>query len=397
MPAPTLRTLTSFATLATFDAGLLLDLLQPHRGYLARHGYDLPSDRKDLNLFALVATLVPDDPAFPTDLADALATIVETGTERNLTALDAALRRVAADEHLRLRASPPGSLVDLATRLWMIRPDLLKRIHAEAAIPAMKRCDSWRSANGEIPRWEFPADPEPLLAAWAAELDQHLTEHHLGAGTRIYACPSGEVMYLLIRHGAVMQRVATHQVDGSLASLVYRPAVTDVVRYDPATGELDIHAQKPTQWWSTAIRSSFSRRFFGKEQLFTNACCYSLAPIINQGEAAIDCSSNPLITSVRLTELEVTASDAEDGTIIFRAANVFSFLRARRISVTDLPEPTMMKLAIVLADGSARTVVIRTPNVAVYQRQGDNDVIGDFLSERGFISTEQDHALNQVA
>jgi hypothetical protein len=53
--AHSLRSLTSPATLAAFDAGLLHDLLVDHRAYLAAHGYVLPSLRASpLNLGAAI-------------------------------------------------------------------------------------------------------------------------------------------------------------------------------------------------------------------------------------------------------------------------------------------------------------------------------------------------------
>lgn len=396
MSAHSIRSLTSPATLTAFDGGLLYDLLLPHRNYLAGHGYALPGARSDgLNLQAVARGLMADDPDFPAELADGLATIVEVGTDRNLAAIETATRRVPAEE-----LGPegePGSPIDMATRLWLVRPEVLKRIHAESSIPAVKRYESWRCSEVDLPRFALPADPEPLMASWAADLDAHLLAHHFGAGTRIYACPAGRLTYFLIRHGAILQRVPTHNDDGTTASVVFRPAVTDVLRYDPATGELGIHLQKHTKWLSEAIRATFSLRIFSLPHLFSGERRYTLAPIHERGEEAIDCSGHPLIDSVTMSEMEITYSDDEDGKIIYRAADVFAFLRTRGIAVGDQPRPTAVKLTFVMTDGCTRTATIRAPNVAVYQRLGDDDVIGAFLLERGFILAVNDDERDQVA
>jgi hypothetical protein len=394
--AHSLRSLTSPATLAAFDGGLLHDLLVGHRTYLAAHGYVLPAQRTSpLNLAAIATALMADDPAFPAALADGLALIVETGTDRHLAAIEAALRRLPAVGSGGDGAA--GSPVDLATRLWLARPDLLRRIHAEASVPAVKRYESWRCATGEVPRFVLPAEPEALLTSWAGDLDAHLVAHRFGGGTQIFVSTAGRLVYLLIRHGAILQRVETHQDDGSTSSLVYRPAVTDVLRYDPATGELGIHLQKHTKWLSEAIRATFSLRIFGIPHLFSGERRYTLAPIHTLGEAAIDCSGDPAIESVTLTEVEIAYGDQEDGTILYRAADVFAFLRERGIVLGDQPQPTAVKLRFVMTDGSVRTAAIRAPNVAVYQRLGDDDVIGAFLRERGFTQAEQDDERDQVA
>jgi len=396
MAAHSLRSLTSPATLAVFDLGLLHDLLAPHREYLASHGCTLPANRgADLPLQEISSALMADDLEFPADLADGLATIVETGTDRHVAAIESAARR--ANVLMRNVDGTTGSPIDMATKLWLARPELIKRIHAEASIPAVKRYESWRCREVDIPAFALPADPEALMASWAADLDAHLQAHHFGSGTRIFACPAGRLTYFLIRHGAMLQRVSTHHDDGTTAAVVFRPAVTDVVRYDSAAGELGLHLQKHAKWLSEAIRTTLSLRVFSLPHLFSGERRYTLAPIHERGEAAIDCSGHPSVESVSLSELEVTYSDAEDGKILYRAVDVFAFMRSRGIQISDQPQPTGAKLKFVMTDDSERTATLRAPNVAVYQRLGDDDVIGNFLLERGFILAETDDERDQVA
>ncbi len=396
MATLSLRTLTHPATLAVFDPGVLHDLLAAHGDYLGRHGCHLPTTRGiDLDLEALSAALLADDPEFPADLADALATIAETGTDRHVAAIETAARRAGID--LGVAAGGAMSPMDLASRLWLAKPDLLKRIHAEASIPAVKRYESWRCSTDDIPVFRLPEDPEPLMSTWAADIDTHLKAHHFGEGTRIFVCPAGRLTYFLIRHGAMLQRVPVHHDDGRTASVVFRPAVTDVVRYDQAAGELGLHLQKHTKWLSEAIRLSFSLRIFSIPHLFYGERRYTLEPIQSRGEAAIDCAGHPSIDSVSLIELEIRYSDAVNGTITYGATDVFAFLLARKLPVGDQPLPTAAKLKFMLTDGAERTATIRAPNVAVYQRVGDDDVIGAFLQERGFVLAQEIDEHDEVA
>lgn len=399
MPQPSLRSLTSPSTLAVFEPRLLHDLLSPHRDYLAAHDYGLPAGREDdLDLRAISAALLADDADFPADLVDGIATIVEVGQDLHLAAMEAVARRskIALTEP-GAGETAVGSPVDVATRIWLANPALLRRIHAEAAIPAARRWEVWRCTESEIPALALPDEPEELMALWAQDLDQHLLARHFGTGTRIYACPTGRLVYFLIRHGATLQRVPTHHEDGSTDSVVFRPSMTDVLRYDPTAGELGIHLQRHTKWLSEAMRASMSLRLFGRPHLFTGERRVSLDPLHLDGETVLDCAGFPTIASVALTELEFTYGDADAGKTIYRAVDVFRFLRARGIVLADQPTPTAAKLKVRMVDGPERTVTLRFPNVAVYQRLGDDDAIGAFLAEQGFTAMRDDDALDQVA
>jgi len=80
MAALPLRSITNPDTLAAFDAGILHQVLGPHRVYIAGLGYHLPAQAGTaIDADALAAALLRADVDFPEDLADAFHTIVETG------------------------------------------------------------------------------------------------------------------------------------------------------------------------------------------------------------------------------------------------------------------------------------------------------------------------------
>jgi hypothetical protein len=77
--------------------------------------------------------------------------------------------------------------------------------------------------------------------------------------------------------------------------------------------------------------------------------------------------------------------------------DVYDLLDALGVNLMDQEPPTAAKLRIELSDGATRSVTIRWPNVAVYQRLGDDDVIGRFLAEQGFTAMVESDVLDQVA
>ncbi|GDY13119.1 hypothetical protein LBMAG53_19970 [Planctomycetota bacterium] len=378
----TLRSLTSPTLLGAFDPALLHALLAPHRTFFARKGCILPENGVgEIDLVSISTALMADASDFPVDLAEALAVIGETGTDQHMGAIQAAAHRAQIEVR---GVDGSASPMDMAARLWLEQPDLLRRIHAEASLPAAKRWESWRCRWSEIPPFQLPEDPEALLTGWAQDLNAILQDHHFGAGARIFVCPAGRLTYILIRHGATLQRLATHHDDGTAGNLVYRPAVTDVLRYDPVYGELGIHLQKHSKWLAEAIRTTFALHVFNQPHLFSGERRYTLEPLQSRGESALDCSGHPTLASVSLTEIEFSYSDVDDGKTIHRSANVFTFLRNRGIVLGDQPCPSAAKLKFIFEDGAERTATIRFPNVATYQRVGDDDVVGAFLLEQGF-------------
>jgi hypothetical protein len=235
-----------------------------------------------------------------------------------------------------------------------------------------------------------------VLSAWASDLDHYLGQRHFGDGTRIYLHQTERLCYFLIHHGATLTRVPTHQDDGSGTSVVFRPAMTDVLRYDPQRGELGVYLQRHRKWLSEALRSTFSLTLFGKPHLFCGERRVCLDPLLN-GSSAIDPIAYPEISSVRLTEMEFTHDAATGGKVIYRAIDVYDLLDALGVNLMDQEPPTAAKLRIELSDGATRSVTIRWPNVAVYQRLGDDDVIGRFLAEQGFTAMVEGDVLDQVA
>lgn len=394
MAALPLRSITNPDTLAAFDPAILHRLLAPHRDYLAGLGYALPERAGDaIAADALATALLRADVTFPEALADALHTIVETGVPGQVDAIQAAAREAGID--LGLADGEATTPLDVAARLWLADSDLLKRLHAEAAIPTVRRFESWRCVGEDIPAFTLP--DTAALRTWASDLDRILLQHQFGRGTRIFACASGRLAYILIRHGASVQRVSVHHDDGQTGSMLYRPAVTDVLRYDPAAGELGMHLQKHTKWLSEAVRTTFSLRVFAQPQLFAGERRYTLRPLVEHGAAALDCAGFPTMASVELIELEIPYGDRLRYRVVHKATDVLAALTQSGIAITTLPEPSAAKLKVTLADDSTRTVTLRAPNVAVYQRDGDDDLLGTFLQERGFVLPEAADERDQVA
>lgn len=382
------RPFTAVDTLGAIDPGVLVELLLPHSTWLAHHGCTLPAvtTATGLDLPRLAAALRQVDADYPEALIEALATIAETGVPDQVLAMQRAATR--ARPEILLPALDTLAPIDLAARIYLARPDLLKRVHAEAQIPAVRRFECWRVAEEIIPSFSFPADDDPALARLASQINAALTARLCGGNVRIYPCQAGHLAYFIIIHGATVQRVTTFQDDGSTGVEVFRPAVVDVLRYDPRAGELGIHLEKSSRWLAEAYRTTFGVCLFNRPHLFSGQRAFTLLPLCQHGRQALDCAAHPAFEEVLLTEVETTISEHRRFRITQNADDLFAALAEQGQTLSPTQAPSAAKLRFRLSAGGTRTATLRVPNVAIYQRVGDDDSIAAFLQERGFMLAE---------
>jgi hypothetical protein len=377
MASVTFRSITSPSSLALFHPHLLHQLLSTQRALIG-----LPTQpSNELDLKALSNSLLNAGDRLPRNLIDGLATILELNDDRLRMRIEGAADFAGID------LTPPegcivGSTVDIATQVWLAQPEALLRVHAASAIPTARRWETWRCRTEVPPKLTLPKDSSRLLDRWANELRVILSNRHCGSGLKIYCHPTRQFVYFLLHHGASLQRMATHADSGDTSSLLVRPAVTDIVRYEPATGNLGIYLQRHSRWLADALRATFSNIIFKHKDLFTAEQQVHLDVLQTYGRAALDCSGYPNLAHIRFVELE--AHFPHSGKLIFKSDDVFDFLDQRDMDLEDLPTPTAAKLKVKMTQGGERTVTLKTPNAAIYQRVGDDDALAEFLHEQGF-------------
>ena len=116
---------------------------------------------------------------------------------------------------------------------------LLERKHAERYLTRPRTFDYFQTDLHPIPSFRQPS-PQTLTAL-ETDLDDWFELKKRGRGSRVFVYRKGDSIWFLVRHGDPFRREGS--LEGSRASSVfYRPEKHDVLVYQPAIGEIRMHA-----------------------------------------------------------------------------------------------------------------------------------------------------------
>ncbi|QEL20710.1 hypothetical protein [Limnoglobus roseus] len=372
-------------TLAAVHPPRLATFLHPHREFLLARGFPLPpADAPAPVDFARLAQifLAPDQDT-PADLIDALYYVDRLATPEGMADLLGAAR----DRGLALAAGDDVTPADVAVQVWLQAPRLLERVEAEQFLEHPRSFEYYQADGADPPPAAAPG--EEARARLEARLNDWCEEHRRGRTARVFVSRRDGVAYFLIRHGEPFKREGS-VLDNEPASVAYRPLRHDVAVYDPALGELRVHAQLKGE--RQLYRQAIAEYLGGPDGYFGREAKYSLHPIRRDGEGCLACGDVGGLEAVRLRELHYAWGGKHREYHVEKADDLFAALRDRG----NRPIPTLPRLAkavfAVWFPGAKRprSVAIKVPNTALYTRDGDSGRVERWLQLRGFLRAEAD-------
>ncbi len=334
--------------------------------------------------FRTLAAVLADPPeTFPPALADALHHIHEMSDEDGLELL------LDATGSREVRSLVDPSPADVALRMWMLERDVLVRVHAQRLILRTKRYETYRGRPAPLPKLTDAA-----LAPVVERLNRWFDEKKKGSDcVRITHATRGDTTWLMIRHGlAVEQRAEIRQ--GQTERRVGRPEKYDVVSYVAKRGELSVHTT--TKGECDAYRTTLGQVLFGNPEHFADKEKFTFRPLADHGEDALVCDDVEGIDNVTLKEVHFRYGGPDGRETIHRAKrDLFAawsgILHRPKLDSTALSKVTFL---VTFSDSpkKPRTVKIERPHVASYGRDGDEDLVSEWLEKRGFILPVNDDA-----
>ena len=368
--------------LRSLDPRRLRAFLAPWRDYLANRGFEFPEASEEVDYAALANVLLTPDHSTPRGMVDSLYYVHETASAEDMDELIAAARR----QGVPLDDDPAATPADLAIDVWLAAPDLLQSRHSEAV--ARKQQNFEYFAPHQAGRRPFPEIDEALRLQIEAELDNWFEGHRRGRGCRIFVFRHTPLVWILVRHGLPMRREAGHQDDGRATTEFYRPQQHDVLFYDERNGEIGVHAN--TKGERKLYLKTFGKFVFGDEDHFPPAAKFTLDPLAEDGADALNVEDIDGISAVRLVECRRYWGGAFKEVEVRRAENLFAALAARGapgLSGGRLVGATFK----VKFEGSEkeRSVTVRPPGIARYERNEDSELVERWLRNRGFILAAQ--------
>jgi hypothetical protein len=167
--------------------------------------------------------------------------------------------------------------------------------------------------------------------------------------------------------------------------------------YYPATG--DLASGVKTKKERIAYAQAIGHHFFHNATYFnveSGEIKYTLQPLIEKGAESLYSFGHKLIETVSLYEVHISHNDQPDNIEIRRFSDDLfrEFARQKRNLMTEKKIFIhKAKLIFRFVDGRKYSVTIQTPNVAIYDRENDHDMIHQWLMEHGFI-IEHDNNVN---
>jgi len=283
------------------------------------------------------------------------------------------------------------STADLALALWLHDPELLKRPHAEVMVMKPKSFMYFQSDKKPPETFDLPK-PE-VVRGLEQDMDRWFTQNKRGTGCRILPVDAEDESktYFLIRHGMPFKREGKME-SGKSKSIFYRPEFHDVLIYDRVNNELAVFNKSGAKKERMMYLDLFSQHLFGQADYFPGAEKYTLQPLIDNGVDALACADVPGLEEVKLVEIQLQFRGPFNDKQTLRSNDIFASLEARSKTFPVFGTLSSASFAVKFENAKrARTVKVRTPNVANFDRKEDSHLIETWLRKRGFVNEQKEH------
>jgi hypothetical protein len=361
----------------------LAAFMEPWRDYLRGRGFEFPaSPPMEIDHTALAEILMRPDAATPADMVDALYYVHETARADDMDQLLAAVRA----RGLSVIDDPAATPIDLAIDVWRAAPEVVRAHHAEGI--AMRQQNFEYFGPSQLLRGAFPEIDDALRRLLESEFDDWFESHRRGRGCRMFIIRHPPMTWILVRHGQPMRREASQKDDGGVGTEFYRPQRHDVLIYDERSGDVGVHAS--TKGERNLYLRTLGRHLFSGEDHFPPAGRFTLAPLIADGRDALNVEDVDGVKGVRLVEYRRYWGGVHREMETRKAEDIFAALADRNMQGLAGGRLNSATFKVAFEDSpKERTVTIRPPGIARFERNDDSELIERWLRARGFILSGQ--------
>ena len=375
------RVFTNPSRLKEIAPDRLILFLSAWSDYFIGRGLDLATaDTSDMPFDTIATILMNPDQDAPEGMVNALYYVHETASHEPMEEL---IER-AETAGLEIEYDEKSTPADVAVQIWLAKPDLLERQHAESV--AFNRSNFTYFAGQHtkpVTSGIGLTISEAQCREMEALMDPWFEKKRRGRGSRVFVFPHESRIWILIRHGMPMRREGEHKEDGKDSIAFYRPQKDDVLIYDAEVNEIGVNAG--TKGERELYLETIGAVLFGDAAHFELAERYNLQPLIDHGPASLVCDDIPGLSRVRLVEFgrlwdgKVPEYESRRSDDLF---DTYGDDWAARLRFGRL---TYAKFKVGFeGEKKERSVMIRPVNVARYERDADTSLIEKWLKARGF-------------
>jgi len=361
--------------LREIEPSRLLRLVSPHRAFFAGNGYELPPDPAALDHERLAVLLLQPHPDTPPELIDSLTHIHEVATTRDAEFLRERAHEAGVDLPQDLKLSP----ADVAMHLWLERPDVLRRHHAEHVVLRRRSFDTFlASAEAAL---TGSADLTAGLASLNAATNEHYASMGRGRGAYIIPIETDRELRLVIPHGAPYCRRGCWR-ESKPSSVGFRPMefAYAVVNWE----HWELHINCKTQKERLFLVSAVGQHLLGSSSFFTAQQKHTLEPL-RRGREALVCAGVPGVRRVRLVALTMRLGGPFGRIREETADDLLLALEHEGESIPSEAELIRARFEFEFVDSSKpRPVTLTRGNRATYTRGGDSALVERFFELQQF-------------
>lgn len=366
--------------LGSVDLSLLRDFLLPFADYFASRKFPISATTElDEEQFKKLDRLLrtPTQSA-PSELIEAIFHIDEVSNDKGMESLIL----VSSREGIPIPSDVELTPTDLALRLWMSHPDLLRRCNYERIATSQRSFRHYLNRHQEPLNFKLPTTE--TINAITSHLSAFNRNRHRGGGTAIWTHDLDEVFAIVVRRGENLKR--RECIEGETSRFkVDRPAGYDTLLIHKTLGEMHVHASLLTE--HREYCRVIGKYVFGDEDLFPTSNLFDLTPIHELGEEIESPAFIEGIEAVELVEVTEMFMGSNSLTKIFRGKQVFTQLREFEQQLTSGTRITKVKFRFSFSDFPDVTVTIHTGNIITYSRQVGLDLIEAWMTYHGIKAT----------
>jgi hypothetical protein len=273
--ATSLRSLVDPAVIKKVAPHRLEELLKRTAAdWLSKYEFDWTRPADDLAT-ALVDLLNQRGDEVPRELIDVIWYVDQFGGP---DAIDR-VREVADERRCPVVYDSSMTPADFIVAVWLETPKVLEWVYAGSTVEKCRRFEGTPGCGGDDPTCN-----ESAIQALEARLSEWFDRKSRYAYAKVYPFEDQEGWSFLIRHCQPLQR-QTVLVKGVPTSMVVWPEVYDVVRWFQDTDEFGVHTGTIAEL--REYRAAFGAVLFGDPERFTEAPCYTLAPMLKRGREVL--------------------------------------------------------------------------------------------------------------
>lgn len=378
---------TDIHFLKTIKPKRLKRFFQPYEEHLNARGLEIPqSSRLTEEQFDLLVAIVKfPDASAPAEMLDALHVVNGISNRIGIDLLFDNVFGLAAkfgdeDDPFPGDVAIEAFLLDRHTVEWML---------SHRSSVQRRSFTAFQAASLEIP--SLPKNMTQATRCLQNYIDDWYDSRRCGRGATVLNHQDDAAAYFTISHGLPMHRQRI-LANGQHDHLVFRPLYDDIAIFDKLIGELRINAE--TQSQLELYRRMIGLHIFGNEALFPKGDLYTLDPLTRFNDEPLSVASIVELTAAECHSVKILLPGHKSEELTTRRRDVLEVLNDRiemfrRAGFADL-RLTEVKFGLTFRESRrTRMVTIKPPNVAIYSREGDGEVIERFLRFHGFINDRE--------